>query len=66
MLLNIVCKFHKWDQLCPIILLEIAEDAEVLLKFLVDSLGFAIGLWMESSRHGELDSKFAPNFLHHF
>src|SRR6266702_8972500 len=32
---------------------------------LVDSLGLAIGLQMECSRQGGLDSKFAPNFLHH-
>ncbi len=65
MLLNIVCKLHKWDQLCPIILLEIAENVEVLLELLVDSLSLAIGLRMECSRQGGLDSKFAPNFLHH-
>ncbi len=66
MLPNIVREFHKWDQLCPIILLEIAENAEVLLELLVDSLGLAIGLWMECSGQGGLDSKFTPNFLHHF
>ena len=66
MLLNIVREFHEWDQLCPIVLLEIAEHSKVLLELLIDSLGLAIRLWMERGGHGRLDVKFAPNFLHHF
>ena len=43
---DVVCEFYKWDEFCPIVLLKVTEDSEVLFQFLVDPFCFAIGLWV--------------------
>ena len=30
LLSGIVCKLHEWDELCPIVLLEVPKDSKLL------------------------------------
>ena len=40
----IVSKFNEWKPVDPVVLMGVAEGAEVLLYFLVDAFCLAIGL----------------------
>ena len=57
-------KFNKRKEICPVVLLVIAEYSEVLFNFLVDSFCFSICLGMESCGEGLIDPEFLPSFLH--
>jgi hypothetical protein len=47
MCLDIVGKFGEWEQVCPIVLLEVTEDMEELFDFLVYMFGFTVCLWVK-------------------
>jgi hypothetical protein len=62
----IVGKFCKREEMCPIILLIIAEDSEELFNFLVDSFSFTIGLRVKDGGKGLINFEFVPCFTHYF
>jgi len=51
----VVCEFRGREKLFPVVLLVVAEDAQVLLENLVDALGLAVSLRMKGRRHVGLD-----------
>ena len=51
----VVCEFRGREKLFPVVLLVVAEDAQVLLESLVDALGLAVSLRMKGRRHVGLD-----------
>src|SRR5579863_9533813 len=59
----VVDKLDNGKQFCPIVLLEVSADTQVLLDFLVYSFRFSIGLWVESSRQFLSNPEFSPEFL---
>ena len=42
----IVSKFNEWKPVDPIVLMGVAEGAEVLFQFLVHTFCLTISLWM--------------------
>ena len=47
----VVCELSKRKEILPVVLLVVAEGAQVLLEDLVDALGLAVGLRVERRRH---------------
>jgi hypothetical protein len=45
------------EEVLPVALLVVAEDTEILAEYLVDTLGLAIGLGVESGGHVGLDGE---------
>ena len=62
----IVGEFGKGKQVCPIVLLVVAEDAEELFDFLIYAFCFSVGLGVKSCRQCLVDMKFGPCFSHDF
>ena len=63
---SVVGEFHKGDEFCPVVYLIIAEDAEILFQFLVDSFCLAICLWIKGDGHSRFDPQLVPDFLYDF
>jgi len=63
---SVVGELHERNEFCPIILLEVAKDPEVLFQLLVNSLGLSISLWMIRSAEGRFDVQLLPQFLDNF
>ncbi|KAF8624092.1 hypothetical protein AX17_007219, partial [Amanita inopinata Kibby_2008] len=57
----VVGKFHKREELGPVVLLVVAEDAEVLLQSLVDAFGLTIAFGMIARCEVELHVKSSTN-----
>ena len=53
---DVVGKFGKWEQVCPVILLEVTEDMEELFNFLVYVFGFAVCLWVKGCGERRFDA----------
>ena len=53
----VVLKLHKGKEIVPIILTLIDEDAEILLKFLIDSFRLSVSLRMVSCGGRQFDSE---------
>jgi hypothetical protein len=45
-----VGEIRQWQELNPVILLVVAEGAEILFHGLILALGLAVGLWVEGGR----------------
>jgi hypothetical protein len=43
----VVGEFGEWKELLPVVLLIVAEDTQILLKYLVDTLSLAVSLRVE-------------------
>ena len=56
-------EFCKWEEVCPVILLVITKDSEILFDFLVDSFCFSVCLGMEVLGCGDriLIPKLSPS-----
>ena len=63
---NVVGKFSKWKEVCPIIGLVVAKDMEELFNFLVDMFCFSISLRVKGSGQGLVNIELVPSFSHEF
>src|SRR5271163_553073 len=54
-MLGVVCKFSEGNQIVPIVLLIMTEDAEILLENLIDAFGLTVGLRMVCRREIAFD-----------
>ena len=61
---DIVGKFHKREELRPIVLLVVAKDPEELFNLLVDSFHFSIRLRVKGCGEGLCDFEFVSYFFH--
>jgi hypothetical protein len=57
---DVVGKLGEREKVNPIVLLEVAKDAEKLFNFLVDTFCFSICLWVECGGQGGFNTKFLP------
>src|ERR1700761_2255073 len=56
----VVGEFSGWQEICPVILLVVGEDANELFHLLVDALGLAISLWVVCCGGGWSNPDEAP------
>ncbi len=61
---DIVGKFHKREELRPIVLLVVAKASEELFDLLVDLFCFSICLRVKGCGEGLCDFEFVPYFFH--
>ena len=61
---DIVGKFHKREELRPVVLLVVAKDSKELFNLLVDSFCFSICLRVKGCGEGLYDLEFVPYFFH--
>ena len=62
--MNVVGKFGKGEEMCPVIGLIVAENTKELFNFLVDAFYFSISLGVEGSRQGLVNIELVSSFSH--
>ena len=63
---DVVGKFGKREEICPVTGLVVAENTKELFNFLVDAFCFSVSLGVKGSRQGLVNIELVPSFSHEF